>query len=143
MKLQENYPLLFLKISVHLTGFSEIELQSTGMLTSYFDTLVNNIDTENLTAFFKEVDSILIEGNDENKIDEKIRLNLIPDTKHVGLAKKIISLWYMGVWKKQGHEFPELISGEAYVQALMWPAAKTHPPGAKQPGYSSWNKQPL
>ena len=35
------------------------------------------------------------------------------------------------------------IDAPSYVQGLMWEAAETHPPGAKQPGYGSWAEPPI
>ena len=58
-----------------------------------------------------------------------------------GLAKKIILLWYEGMWVEAGKS--EVISSQSFIEGLMWPAAKTHASGAKQPGFGSWSHPPL
>jgi hypothetical protein len=46
-------------------------------------------------------------------------------------------MWYNGNWGQN------VVSGQAYIQGLIWDAAEAHPPGAKQPGYGSWAIPPL
>lgn len=81
-----------------------------------------------------------------------------------GLAQRIIMMWYTGNWttmnglkkekkenEKEGrdpntrNEFGRTaaVSAEAYKNGLIWTVAKTHPAGAKQPGYESWSIKPL
>ena len=60
----------------------------------------------------------------------------MPDSLYNGLAKNIITMWYMGNWMNT------VISPQSYVQGLIWGVAETHPPGAKQPGYASWSTAP-
>lgn len=138
MNNNKNDLLSFLEISVYLTGFSKTELLGTGMLETYYDTLLVKNDVSNLRSFFDEVNSILANCCDnEEEINAMISSCLIPDSKYNGVTKKIIMLWYTGAWDW------EPVSAEAYVQGLMWPAAQTHPAGAKQPGYDSWSKPPV
>ena len=60
----------------------------------------------------------------------------MPDSLYNGLAKNIITMWYMGNWMNT------VINPQSYVQGLIWGVAETHPPGAKQPGYASWASAP-
>ena len=130
--------LLFLAISALLTGFSETELLATGMLDSYYTTILGNTSGSDINFFFQNVDAILIDQTRTDATTEYvIETQLIPNSSYGGLAKDIIILWYTGNWKNMP------VSSAAYIQGLMWEAGYTHPPGAKQPGYGSWAYLPL
>src|SRR5215831_13849236 len=128
---------LFLQISVCLTGFTEIELLGTGMLENYFNVMLNKNNIATVDSFLTESEKILKENNsDAGKLNQEILNRLMPDSMYNGLAKNIITMWYMGNW------INDIISPQSYVQGLIWSTAQTHPPGAKQPGYGSWSTAP-
>ena len=132
----------FIEISVELTGFSKIELLATGMLGDYYGLVVDNTDPVDLKAFFNEVKTILDVGRyDPDAANKLIGENLIPDSHYGGLAKKIILMWYSGLKPMAGD--PQIASDAAYIHSFMWKAAKTHPAGAMQPGYGSWEEKPI
>ncbi|MBX3714241.1 MAG: hypothetical protein KF800_19930 [Lysobacter sp.] len=137
---------LFLAISARLTGFETVELEGTGMTRTYFDTLSNNTAPEVLALFFEEAATILALKDDE-AIDAAIRSRLMPDSSYDATAKVIILMWYTGEWYSgigaSANVASTQIDGPSYVQGLMWEAAETHPPGAKQPGYGSWAEPPI
>lgn len=136
----------FLKISVHLTGFGENELLATGMHETYYFTIMKEPDQDTVRAFFDTAQSILDDNaGNANQLKKEIGARLIPDSEFGGLAKKIILMWYTGIWTITTNDGPkmEMISAESYVQGLIWLAAETHPAGAKQPGYASWAQTPL
>lgn len=137
----------FLAISVWLTGFDATELEGTGMAESYFQTLIEQNDAETTGYFFAEVDSILAAGGDEAATNAAIAARLMPDSCYNCMAKNIILMWYTGEWYSNTGNPPEMgsdqISAQSYIQGLMWTAAETHPPGAKQPGYGSWAETPI
>lgn len=128
---------VFLRISVELTGFDEVELLGTGMLDSYFKVIMNQNSVAVVEAFLKTAQSILDAKYSPEKRKEAIASQLMPASLFAGLAQNIITMWYMGSWVN------EMVSPTAYTQGLVWTAAGTHPPGAKQPGYASWAKPPL
>lgn len=141
---------LFLYISVFLTGFERVELEGTGMTDQYFNTICQESNAENLENFFAEVAAITLQAQgSEEKLLALIASNLIPNSSYQGLAKNIIYMWYTGQWEPTVNnpnanlQQVRNISANAYIQGLMWPAAQTHPPGAKQPGYGSWAHMPL
>ena len=140
MKTSPDTKELFLKISVHLTGFSEIELRSTGMVEKYFDIVTKKEDPINVKSFFAEV-RLVIDTKPASQITTAIGTRLVPDSKYYGLAKRIILLWYTGIWTTAGKS--EMVNSDAFVEGLIWKAAETHPAGAKQPGYDSWTRPPL
>jgi hypothetical protein len=127
----------FLDISVFLTGFNKMELLGTGMLETYFNVVMNMNNVALVESFLAESEKILAknQGNVE-KINNEILHKLMPDSLYNGLAKNIITMWYMGNWMNT------VINPQSYVQGLIWGVAETHPPGAKQPGYASWSTAP-
>jgi hypothetical protein len=142
--IMENELNLFLRISTYLTGFNEVELQGTGMVQTYYDFVQKKMEQETLTCFYEAVNGIFQQYKTEAQINEAIALQLIPDADYNGLAKKMITMWYEGNWIEDAATFDiEVISAESYIQGLMWEAAETHPPGAKQPGFGSWAQLPL
>jgi len=150
----------FLRISAPLTGFSEDDLLETGMTEIYYFTLMKEQDHELVRSFFEKARELL---NGRTPIEEAIRRHFIPipkDEKHLpafkdlpfeGLAQRIILLWYKGSWTtmngkdhiENDRDRTSAVSAEAYKQGLIWVVAKTHPAGAKQPGYGSWSKPPI
>ena len=135
---------IFLDISVYLTGFEKIDLLGTGMTEAYYDALDEKYGHKPglLESFFKTAKSILTE-NDTNAINAQIADKLLND-KFNDLSNNIISVWYMGALldTSQGFANYHNISSQSYVQGLIWSTADAHPPGAKQPGYGSWNLDP-
>jgi hypothetical protein len=129
---------LFLEVSALLTGFSKTELKATGMLESYYNTILKNEDKQDIDYFFLDVHVLLSEkSHTEEEIEAILSSNFMADSAYNGLAKNIIILWYTGNWGS------EIISSASYIQGLMWNAGHAHPPGAKQPGYGSWADVPL
>ena len=128
----------FLAISVHLTGYDEMELLGTGMLESYFNVMMNQMSVDVVESFLSASANILQRNKgDIKKINADIAGQLMSDSCYDGLAKNIITMWYMGNWMS------EMVSSQAYIQGLIWNAAESHPPGAKQPGYGSWHHPPI
>ncbi|WP_052717530.1 hypothetical protein [Chromobacterium vaccinii] len=144
-----NEPLLlFLDISSHLTGFSVTELEATGMSGVYWDTVQYQSAPSTLDGFLNCGRQILKDGRgNEDEIHQMMASQLFPADKFGCLAQNIINLWYFGQWvpANQNLSLPmqHNVSPEAYVQGLVWNAAQTHPPGAKQPGFGSWAEKPL
>jgi hypothetical protein len=150
---------VFLKLSEKLTGFSEEDLQGTGMLETYYYVLMKEQDQEGIRAFFKKADQVL--KNSDVHAEIKAAFIDLPDTatrpqtpfdqmQYEGLAQRIILLWYTGIWttmnwkdKLSQNARTAMVSAEAYKEGLIWVAAETHPAGAKQPGYGSWSRKPL
>lgn len=141
---------LFLEISALLTGFNKTELQGTGMVAAYYNSVANvpqipnysdgdkANNTANVGFFFAEVREILERSkSDPDKIADAIASRLMPASAYSGLAQSIILLWYTGSWGGN------VVAAQSYIQGLMWDVAEAHPPGAKQPGFGSWSIPPL
>jgi hypothetical protein len=140
---------VFIDISSYLTGFGAVDLHGTGMGPTYLATVEKATSAETLSFFFETAAQILRTGaGDESAINAMIAADLFPVSCFGGLAQNIILMWYTGQWPPAVAASPSLaqarnISPDAYVQGLVWTAADTHPPGAKQPGYGSWASPPL
>lgn len=140
---------LFLRISSCLTGFGVTELEATGMAEKYLSVVVQETPADTLAQFFKQSEAILQAGEgNPDAIAPLIAANLFPPSCFGGLAQNIVFMWYSGQWQPAVESAKSLqtaqnISPDAYVQGLVWTAADTHPPGAKQPGYGSWAMPPL
>jgi hypothetical protein len=138
MTTQQSEKDLFLEISVYLTGFDEAELQGTGMVETYYQAVLSNNTQPDVSYFFEMVAAILKENeSNEDALNKAISSHLMPASAYSGMAMNIINMWYTGNWGQN------VVSGQAYIQGLVWDAAEAHPPGAKQPGYGSWAIPPL
>jgi hypothetical protein len=140
----------FLEISARLTGFDVIELEATGMAETYLNVIKHETSADILQLFFTEARNILSAGSgDEEKTKALIASRLFPVSNYGGLAQNLVYMWYSGQWQPAVNA-PDAnlaqvrnISQNAYVEGLMWVAAETHPPGAKQPGFGSWAQIPI
>ena len=140
----------FLEISAWLTGFEVVELEATGMAETYFKVIEHETPADTLHLFFTEARNILKTGlGDVEKTDALIASRLFPVSNYGGLAQNMVFMWYSGQWQPAVNA-PDAnlaqvrnISQNAYVEGLMWVAAETHPPGAKQPGFGSWAQIPF
>jgi hypothetical protein len=127
----------FLEISAWLTGFEVADLEGTGMADTYLQTVQAQCQGATVADFFAAARGVLEQGQ------------LFPAALFDGLAHNIVFMWYSGQWAPTvdapGVNLAKVrnISPAAYVQGLMWPAADTHPPGAKAPGYGSWAQIPV
>lgn len=137
----------FLELSVVLTGFSENELLATGMHETYYYTIMKEPDPDNVRTFFNDARAVLDKyGSDEEELFQAVNSKFMPETAYLGLARRIVLLWYTGIWTSVQvvtQRTSQMVSPEAFVQGLIWAAAQTHPAGAKQPGYGSWENPPL
>lgn len=135
---QNSNSQLFLEVSALLTGFNETELKATGMAETYYNTILQNTDKESVAYFFLDLKTLLKDSkHTKAEIEATLATEFMPISSYSGLAKNIIILWYTGNWGNN------VVSAASYIQGLMWDAAHTHPPGAKQPGYGSWANLPL
>ena len=57
------------------------------------------------------------------------------------ISQQLILMWYTGQWNF-GEPDTYVISKEAYIESFSFRAAGSHPAGAKQPGYGTWQFPP-
>jgi hypothetical protein len=137
----------FLAASVALTGFDEADLLGTGLLERYLAELVAVAGAPAVAAFLSAVEAAIAGGRE-------LTPDVLAHPRFGPLARSVVSMWYLGSWQRLpeawyvgGERSPldvdRVISPAAYVEGLVWRAAGTHPPGAKQPGFGSWSFPPI
>jgi hypothetical protein len=143
----------FLALSAALTGFDEVELQGTGLAQAYLDALVDVIGEHAAGEFLAQAGAVLARGLDASARDEALTSAIMIHPRFGPLARNVVTMWYLGSWSRLPDGWYEddgrgdrdtdrMISAAAYVEGLVWRAAGTHPPGAKQPGFGSWALKP-
>lgn len=142
----------FLRLSELLTGFDEIELLGTGMVEAYYDELTAVIGAREVGALLAAAETADAAGGGDG-VDDRLRAHVLDNERFGPVARNIITMWYLGNWVQLPREwrnrygamaldFDRAISAKAYREGLVWPAAGTHPMGAKQPGFGSWSEPP-
>ena len=146
----------FLDFSVVLTGFSQFHLQGTGQLSLYFDTIRDIIGEDmfgEVLQTFHDLNIKAKNSNDESILTNGLRSDILGSEKLGPLARNIIKLWYMSTWYELPQEWRDVFgvkekdtlfipSPQAYPEGLLWPTIGVNPPGAKGPGYGTWNEPP-
>jgi hypothetical protein len=133
----------FADLSARLTGFSTAELAGTGMVETYFDTLVDVVGDDIASELLGAADR----HSGHNMHD------LLAHDRFGPLCRNIIVMWYLGQWDQLPADWrgaygastgdtSRVISAEAYREGLVWPTMGSHPQGAKQPGFGSWALPP-
>jgi hypothetical protein len=144
----------FVALSAALTGFDAATLHGTGMVATYYDTLAGIVGERILARLLGAWGRVAtMAGGDAASLDTGIQVAILADPTFGPLARNLMALWYMGQWNQlpadwrnangaNARDTDHIVSSEAYVQGLIWPAVHSHPQGAKQPGYGSWSLPP-
>jgi hypothetical protein len=133
---------------VALTGFDRAELLGTGMLTTYYDTLLKVIGEREAGHLLQAVREALTEDKkspSEKNFDNKV----VKNERYGPVVLSLIKLWYLGSWYplsrkyrdrygSTSHDVEHVVSAQSYREGLVWVAAGAHPMGAKPPGFGSW-----
>lgn len=141
----------FLALSVEFTAFSEVELYGTGMAQAYLDT-ADRIVGKCLVDQILDRHAGIATADPADRL-AALRRTLLGDERFGPVLRSIVKLWYIGTWFAlpadwQQHYGPKpadgtfVVSPTAYVEGLLWPAIGAHPPGAKAPGFGSWQYPP-
>ncbi|GHF59020.1 hypothetical protein GCM10010218_45520 [Streptomyces mashuensis] len=131
----------FVAVSVHLTGFDEFTLRSTGMVRLYHDTTIEQVGRAAVGRFLGDLAAA---GDDPGRITDPVSLDI---------ARAITHLWYLGVWPRLarathtalGRETANtafVVSPQAWSEGLVWRALGGHAPGARPPGFGTWAAPP-
>ncbi|TKC19103.1 hypothetical protein [Robertmurraya kyonggiensis] len=121
---------LFLKLSETITGFTRVDLLSTGLDVHYYE-FINAKEPKTLKELLKKYYFVPCSDFSLDKSYFSEELNF--------LIKQIILLWYTGRWYINSVNYYYL-SSESYKQGLIWKAINAHPFGANPTGYGSWGK---
>ncbi len=144
----------FIAVSSVLTAFSEIELKATGMAEAYWQTLLSVVGMANAGDFLSQCAAAFEKSQSLNELESNFASMVMQDSKCGALAQNVISMWYLGQWNQLPPTWQDsygavyndqtfVVSAQAYVQSLVWPAFGTHPQAAKGPGFGSWVEPPL
>ncbi len=145
---------IFTDISVELTGFDRAELGGTGMVDTYYDTLLRMIGEREAGQLFRYAQEALDADRKEQRKDNAAFKKAVIDNPRFGpVALGLIKLWYLGRWYplsaayrdrfgSTADDVEHVVSGQGYREGLVWAAAGAHPMGAKPPGFGSWAEPP-
>lgn len=137
----------FLRLSVILTGFEKHVLLGTGMLQAYYDELLLVIGAREAGSLLSAFDRV--PDGDEAQFRDAV----LCCPRYGPVARNVLKMWYLGTWTQLPREWrteygataydtDHVVSAAAYREGLVWPAARTHPMSAKQPGFGSWAAEP-
>ncbi|MBC7911540.1 MAG: hypothetical protein H7Y30_13615 [Pyrinomonadaceae bacterium] len=138
----------FLNLSRALTGFDRVDLLGTGMAEPYYREITRIYKEPVIRLLFEAKAIFEVYGEHHPAFEDQIRQRIIEDIEFAQIAKNIIQLWYLGSYTNYNDPAPlifkaaYIISPEAYQNGLLWPNMGSHPAGAKQPGFGSWNLEP-
>jgi len=126
-----------MSISEALAGFTVNELQSTGLAEAYYTYVMKSLEAVTFVEFLTVSKNILENSSDEDQLKKAIQSEIIANPRMNDIAGKVITMWYLGTWEGA------YINDLSYKEGLVWNLMHSHPPGAKQPGYKSWNIKPV
>lgn len=137
LNVDDYYFDVFMSISEALTGFSLNELQSTGLSETYYTYILGQLQAPTFNEFLTVSNTIFENSYSGSQLREAISSEIMADPGMNNIAAKLITLWYLGTWEGA------YVNDLSYKEGLVWGVMHAHPPGAKQPGYSSWNVKPV
>ena len=144
----------FLALSVGLTGFTEYDLQGTGMAKAYFSTAARSSASTSCGRSPASTERAVADaGGDADSLIRGLRAHLFAESKLGPVTRNLVKLWYSGYWYQLPEEWRKrhgtserdvtfAVSAESYTEGLLWKAVGSNPPGAKAPGYGTWGDPP-
>lgn len=145
----------FLRLSEIVTGYTQVQLLSTGMTGAYYDELLKVIGSREAGKLFGAARRVEAEphGFDEDFL-AAFRKEILDSDRFGPVARNVIVMWYLGQWAQLPRQwrndygatsldYDRVISAKAYREGLVWPAGGAHPMGAKMPGHGSWATPPV
>lgn len=137
LNVDDYYYEVFMAISESLTGFSVNELQSTGLAEIYYQYILSQIETATFIEFLNVSKNVLESSENKEQLKSAIKAEIIANPATQGIAQSVITLWYLGTWEGA------YVNDRSYKEGLVWTVMHAHPPGAKQPGFKSWETKPV
>jgi hypothetical protein len=143
---------VFTDLSVALTGFDRVELAGTGLIETYYQTLLRLIGEREAGHLFLAAAEALAADRDDPD-GAALRGQVVENPRYGPVVVSLIKLWYLGSWYPLSGAYGDVngstadnvehvVSAQAYREGLVWVAAGAHPMGAKGPGYGSWAEPP-
>lgn len=133
----------FTQISVVLTGFSNADLTGTGLIATYYETVLKELGAEETSSLLATFERIKISNPEQiTAQEERQAQEMVSGPTFKTAISQVIQLWYTGQWNAtDGSSY--IISSHSYLEGLVWKAIAAHPMGGKQPGYGTWSYPPL
>ena len=145
-----------MSLSALLTGFTDFQLQGTGMGAVYYETMAKQTGGQFTDDYLLAYATVLEQsGSDAGELSRLVRENILCHEKFGPVTRNIIKMWFAGIWydlpgdwyAEYGQPAVEnksfFVSPQAYTEGLLWPAIGSHPAGAKAPGYGTWKEKPV
>lgn len=144
----------FLAVSSALTGFGEVDLQATGLAEELWNTLVGVVGSALAGEFLSACELAFRQSAAQEELEAALTREVMTHAKYGPLARNVITLWYLGQWNALPRDWCDtygsseadvarVVSSQAYLQGLVWPAFGAHPMGGLPPGFGSWAEPPL
>lgn len=145
---------VFIALSVRLTGFDQAELAGTGLVDTYYDTLLRIIGEREAGQLFRyAAEALAADRERHDGKDTEFEKAVIGHSRFAPVAVSLIKLWYLGTWYPLSGDYRDVngstaddvehvVSAQGYREGLVWAAAGAHPMGAKPPGFGSWATPP-
>jgi hypothetical protein len=144
----------FLEFSSRVTAFTVGELQRTGQVETYLETVAGVVG-EDLLGDMLAIDVAIRSETrgDAAARDRLLRRWVFGDERFGPVARNIVKLWYLGTWYALPQVWHEvfgsgkadstfIVSAAVYSEGLSWPRPGSHRPAAKGPGRGAWGTLP-
>lgn len=129
----------FLDLSAVLTGYDAVDLQGTGLVEQYWETLDHVVGDATRGGL---IDAWRRAEKGKAPIETAVRQEIMSDPVLGPVARNLVKLWYLGQWQGGNQEDWFIPSAAAYTEGLVWDAIGAHPQGAKQEGFGTWQFKP-
>lgn len=137
LNVDDYYFDVFMSVSEAITGFSANELQATGLAETYYTYILGHLDAATFVEFLTVSKNVFESSFTKDQLNNAIGSEIMADPGMNDMAQKIITMWYLGTWEGA------YINDLSYKEGLVWNLMHSHPPGAKQQGFASWNTKPV
>ncbi|MEJ5102746.1 hypothetical protein [Chryseobacterium sp. MYb328] len=137
LNVDDYYYGVFMTISAPLTGFTENELQSTGLAETYYKHILGKIEKATFIEFLNISKNAIESSQTPDQLSAAISTQILSNPSTKKIAQDVITLWYLGTWEGA------YVNDLSYKEGLVWNIMQAHPPGAKQPGFKSWSIKPV
>ncbi|WP_347220093.1 hypothetical protein [Chryseobacterium sp.] len=137
LNVDDYYYGVFMTISAPLTGFTENELQSTGLAETYYKHILGKIEKATFIEFLNISKNAIESSQTPDQLSDAISTQILSNPSTKKIAQDVITLWYLGTWEGA------YVNDLSYKEGLVWNIMQAHPPGAKQPGFKSWSIKPV
>lgn len=133
--------LIFEELSSVLTGFSLADIQGAGISSTYLEFLENRDPEVPINELMQAFENLNLNIEKLSNSDLSLIGAILEDDYLGAMSQQLIMMWYTGQWNfNQDDTF--VITANAYIESFSFIAAGSHPQGAKQPGFGTWQYPP-